>query len=321
MTSIGYHASHEQFSPSELLQYTTLAEKCGFASAMSSDHFTPWSVRQGQSGFAWTWLGAAMQATSFSFGSLAIPGGWRYHPAILAQAIATLCEMFPRRLPWIAAGSGEAMNERVVGCGWPDKRQRQIRLKAGVDIMRALWAGQTVDDEDNIIPVRKARLWTLPPASALPKIFAAALTEETAAWAGSWADGLIVTGKDAEGVKKIVDAFWQNGGKGKPVHLQMQVSWAETKEIARHNAYDQWRSSAICTPLQTQEIDTAEEYDQIAKDVKPEDMDNAMLVSADISDYKKALNEISRIGLDTIYLHNVGRNQTDFIKKFGAEIL
>src|SRR5690606_27162420 len=123
----GYHASHEQFSPSELLALVKLAEKAGFDAAMCSDHFTPWSERQGQSGFAWSWLGAALQATdSLSFGMVNAPGQ-RYHPAIIAQAIATLSEMFPSRL-WCAFGSGQLMNEHITGQGWISKAERNSRL-------------------------------------------------------------------------------------------------------------------------------------------------------------------------------------------------
>ena len=147
MTRIGFHASHEQFAPSALLQLVRQAEAAGFDGAMSADHFHPWSERQGQAGFGWAWLGAAMQTTAFDFGSLCIPGGWRYHPAVVAQAAATLAEMFPGRLRWIAAGSGEALNERMVGAGWPGKAERNRRLEAGVEIIRALWRGEAVTRE------------------------------------------------------------------------------------------------------------------------------------------------------------------------------
>src|SRR5688500_5364077 len=110
MALIGYHASHEQFKPSQLLKWVRLAETSGFDVINCSDHFHPWSKRQGQSGFSFAWLGAAMQTTTLPFGVVCAPGQ-RYHPAIIAQAIATLCEMFPERF-WVSIGSGEALNER-----------------------------------------------------------------------------------------------------------------------------------------------------------------------------------------------------------------
>ncbi len=142
MTLIGYHASHEQYPPSELLAYVRAADAAGFQGVMCADHFHPWLEENGHSGFAWSWLGAALQATSFPFGVVNAPGD-RYHPAIIAQAAATLAEMFPGRF-WMAAGSGEALNEHITGNRWPPKPERNERLRECVDIMRALWRGETV---------------------------------------------------------------------------------------------------------------------------------------------------------------------------------
>jgi G6PDH family F420-dependent oxidoreductase len=139
MTIVGWHASHEQIAPSELLRSAVRAEEVGFDAGMSSDHFAPWSERQGQSGYAWSWLGAALASTSLGYGIVTAPGQ-RYHPAITAQAIATLLEMFPDRL-WVALGSGEFANEHITGGSWPDKPSRNARLAECVEIMRALFDG------------------------------------------------------------------------------------------------------------------------------------------------------------------------------------
>src|SRR5687767_13176998 len=142
MPLIGYHCSHEQYAPAELLANVKLAAAAGFTAAMCSDHFSPWSERQGHSGYAWSWLGAALQATGIPFGVVTVPG-YRYHVAVLAQKAATLAEMFPGRF-WAALGSGEAMNEHITGERWPTKPERNARLKECVDIIRALWRGETV---------------------------------------------------------------------------------------------------------------------------------------------------------------------------------
>jgi G6PDH family F420-dependent oxidoreductase len=152
---IGLHCSHEQIPPSRLLAHAVEAEAAGFGAAMSSDHFSPWSERQGESGFAWSFLGAAMHATSLSWGVVNAPGQ-RYHPAIVAQAAATLCELFPGRL-WVALGTGEASNEHITGEPWPPKRVRTARLRECVDVMRALFAGDVVD-HDGLVRVDRARL-------------------------------------------------------------------------------------------------------------------------------------------------------------------
>ena len=137
-----------------------LAEQAGFAAAMSSDHFSPWSERQGESGFAWSFLGAALEATSLPFGVVNAPGQ-RYHPAIVAQAAASLCQMYPGRL-WVALGTGEASNEHITGERWPSKAERNARLRECVDVIRALFAGEVVDHHGRVV-VDRARLWTLPP--------------------------------------------------------------------------------------------------------------------------------------------------------------
>jgi coenzyme F420-dependent glucose-6-phosphate dehydrogenase len=126
MAVVGYHASHEQVAPSALLAAVQDAEAAGFSRAMCSDHFSPWSRRQGESGFAWSWLGAALQATRLPFGVVTAPGQ-RYHPAVTAQAAATLAELFPDRF-WMALGTGEFSNEHITGARWPNKAERNARL-------------------------------------------------------------------------------------------------------------------------------------------------------------------------------------------------
>src|SRR4051794_1820840 len=182
---------------------------------MCSDHFHPWSERQGQSGYTWAWLGAAMQATHLSFGTVCAPGQ-RYHPAVIAQAAATLAQMFPGRL-WVALGTGQNLNEHINGAHWPPKPERQARLRESVAGIRALWAGETVNRETPWFRVRNAKLYTRP--GAPPRIFGAAITEDTARWVGGWADGLITVGKDPEGLRRVVNAFREGGGDGKPLAL------------------------------------------------------------------------------------------------------
>ncbi len=149
MARIGWHASHEQIPPSRLLRDAALAEEAGFQAGMSSDHFSPWSVRQGESGYAWSWLGAALATTSLPFRVVCAPGQ-RYHPAVVAQKVATLEEMFPGRL-WVCLGSGEASNEHITGDRWPPKADRNARLRECADIIRALLAGEEVTHRGHVV--------------------------------------------------------------------------------------------------------------------------------------------------------------------------
>jgi len=316
---IGYHASHEQFTPRALLDYVSRAEKAGFKAVMCSDHVSPWSVRQGQSGHPWPWLGAALQATSsMSFGTLSIPGGMRYHPVAIAQNFATLAQMFPNRFQWIAAGSGEAMNETVTGETWPAREERMARMKAGIDMIRKLWRGETITQNDGPFKAENARIWTLPETP--PKIYAAAIGPETARDAGAWADGLITVRKDVDTLNSIISAFREGGGEGKPLALQLQVAWAEDEDTARTEAHDQWRHTAAgAQPWQ--DFRTPESIDRAAEHVAPENMDEGLFISADPAAHLAHIREHAAFGFDEIYIHNAARNQAQFIEVFAREVL
>lgn len=317
MVHIGYHASHEQFTPGELVEYAVAAERAGFASVMSSDHLAPWSRRQGQSGFTWTWLGAAMQATTIPFGLITVPIGFRYHPVITAQAAATLAELFPGRFPWMAVGSGQALNEHFAARRWPSKQERNELLLAGVEIVRDLWSGAMVSRRAPI-SVDEARLYTLP--RQLPRIIAGALSPQTAKWAGGWADGLITVNQPRDKLKEIVDAFRSGGGEGKPLLLQVHVSCAATDEDARANAFDQWRSNAITADI-AETLRLPEEFEAATEKVTPGDMDQHVRISSSVAAHLEWLLEDFAMGFEEIYVHNVGRNQREFIDRYGADVL
>jgi probable non-F420 flavinoid oxidoreductase len=312
---IGLHCSHEQIPPSRLLGHAREAEAAGFDAAMSSDHFSPWSERQGESGFAWSFLGAAMQATSLPWGVVNAPGQ-RYHPAIVAQAAATLCELFPGRL-WIALGTGEASNEHITGAPWPAKRVRAARLRECVDVMRALFAGEVVD-HDGLVRVDRAKLWTLP--AEPPPLFGAAVSPETARWCGEWADGLATINQPRERLQEVIDAFRAGGGERKPVRVQVHLSWAPTEEEALAIAYDQWRTNVFPPPL-CWDLHTVEQFDAAARHVRPEDMRGTVLVSADLGRHAAWLHELAELGVDALVLHHVGQDLSPFIAAFAERVL
>jgi probable non-F420 flavinoid oxidoreductase len=317
MPRVGYHASHEQFPPGDLLRYVQLAEKAGFQSAMCSDHFHPWSERQGQSGFAMAWLGAALQATSLPFGVVTVPGGSRYHPALHAQAAATLASMFPGRF-WMATGSGEALNEAITGEHWPDKAERNARLKEAVEIMRALWAGETLTHRGRFT-VQEARLYSLPEEP--PRVVGAALSPETARWAAEWADGLVTVIGERDSMRRIVDAFREGGGEGKPIFLQAQLSFARTKEEAAEAAWDQWRFSVLSSPVLAL-LRTPAEFDEATKHVRPEDVVDRVRTSADPEEHLEWLLRDAELGYEEINLHNVCRSEQErFIEIFGERVV
>jgi probable non-F420 flavinoid oxidoreductase len=312
---IGIHASHEQVPPSALLTAMRDAEAAGFERAWSSDHFSPWSGRQGESGFAWSWLGAAMQATAMPYGVVNAPGQ-RYHPAIVAQAAATLAEMFPGRLQ-VALGTGEFSNEHITGAGWPRKEVRNARLRECVDVIRALLAGEVVD-HDGLVTVDRARLWTLP--AEPPPLLGTAVSVETAAFCGEWADGLVTINQPHEHLQRMLAAFRENGGEGKPVAVQVHLSWAPTEEEALAIAHDQWRTNAFQPPVPW-DTPTVEAFDAISAYVRPEDLRKSVLISADLAQQAAWLAELAALGFDAIYLHHVGQEQRRFIEAFGDHVL
>lgn len=315
MAKISYHISHEQFRPGSLLEWVILAEKAGFTGALSSDHFAPWSLKQGQSGFAWSWLGAAMARTSMTFGVVNAPGQ-RYHPAIIAQASATLADMFPGRF-WIAVGSGQALNEHITGTYWPDKQLRNERLLECAEIIRSLWDGETVN-HDGLVTVEEATLFTRPESP--PLMAGAAITAETAAWLGSWADALITISHPVEKLKEVIEAFRSGGGENKPLILKMQISYDKTDEKALEGAFSQWKSNIFQSTMLA-ELRLPEQFEAAAEFVTPEMMKEHVKISSDPQQHIDWINEYASLGFDEIVLHNVNMNQEQFINDFGEKVL
>lgn len=312
---IGFHASHEQFAPSLLLALAAQAQDAGFDAVKSSDHFHPWSAKDAQSGFAWSWLGAAMARTHVPFGTITAPG-YRYHPAIVAQAIATLAEMFPERL-WVALGSGQAINEAITGQFWPEKAERNARLKECVEIIRQLLAGETVTHRGRVTVVQ-ARLYSLP--RAVPPLFGAAVTPETASFVGGWADGLLTTGGELEDVRQVVDAFRAGGGEGKPVMIQDALSWAPTEDEAFEQAIQQWAGSAAGGEVNW-DLRQPADFDTLSRLVGRKEIGETVAVSADLGAHAQRIARYSELAVDSVYLHNVGANQRQFVDSFGSKVL
>jgi len=314
MVTLFYHASHEQFAPSELLSYVKLAEKAGFQGCHASDHFHPWSERQGQSGYVFSWLGAAMEATCFPFSVITAPGQ-RYHPAIIAQAFGTLLQMYPNRLA-ISLGSGEALNECITGNAWPEKAVRNARLLECAQIIKRLLAGEEVTHA-GLVNVAHAKLYTRP--LIVPPLMCAALSKETAAWAGSWADGLLTTYQPRGKLEEIIAAFRAGGGEGKPIHVKLTFSYARDEERARFEAHHQWRFDCI-EKTKLAELRSVTDFDNAAKNISVEQVAAIIPISTCINDLVSLIEKIEAADVEHVILHNVGRNQEEFITDFAAGV-
>ena len=313
--TIGIHYSHEQQSPSQLLAHVRLAADAGFRDGMCSDHFHPWLSTQQHSGFAWSWLGAALATSSLSFGTVCAPGQ-RYHPAVIAQAAATLAEMFPDRF-WLAVGSGEALNEHITGDPWPVKAVRDRRLRECVDVMRALWAGDTVTHR-GLVTVVDARLHTR--SAQPPMLVGAALSPMTARWVATWADALITVAGPRDAMRSVVDAFREGGGEHKPMFLQVALSCAPTDEESRQAALA-WRQAALSTDLLAN-LANPDAFDRATLEVARRDVLGRVRASADPGRLLATLREDAALGFSRLYLHNVAaHHQERFIDACATAII
>ncbi len=314
MTRFGFHASHEQVAPRQLLADLQHAEQAGFQMAMCSDHIAPWSERQGHSGYAWSWLGAALATTGLELGVVSAPGV-RYHPAVAAQKIATLGEMFPGRF-WVALGSGEASQEHVTGEKWPAKDVRDRRRDECVDVIRRLLAGEEVS-HDGLVTVDRARVWER--AEPVPLLVAPVVSLASASRVAAWADGLVTLNQPEEHLQQLLAAYREAGGRGR-ASLQVHLSWAPTTEEAEALAFDQWRTNVFSEPV-VWDTETPAAFDVMAEHVGMDSVHQAVLVSADLGQHVEWLARYAELGFDDIYLHHVGQRQREFIDVFGEQVL
>lgn len=314
MTGYGFHASHEQIAPGALLDAVRDAEQAGFDSAMCSDHFAPWSSRQGQSGHAWAWLGSALATTSFELGVVTAPGQ-RYHPAVIAQAAATLAEMYPGRF-WFALGSGQAINEHITGDAWPPKDIRTRRVAECATVIRALLAGETVSHR-GLVEVERARLWTIP--AKRPPMLAAAVSPDTAAEVAAWADGMITVNQPDEAHAETLAAYREAGGEGEAL-LQMHVSWDPDRDRALTLAHDQWREAVLGSEAGW-ELPLPEHLEEAGQFIRPDDVDGFVYVSDDLGRHRDWLAQQADHGFDRVLIHHVGQEQRPFIEAFGERVL
>ncbi len=242
--------------------------------------------------------------------------GQRYNPVIIAQASATLSQMFPDRF-WLAVGSGQLLNEGITGERWPPKWVRNERLLESAQIIRSLWSGEEVTHYGHVI-VEHARIYSRP--SKQPLLVGAAITAQTAQWVGSWADGLITISRPPSELKKVADAFKKGGGEGKPMFLKVQLSYDRTEEEALHGAHDQWRNVVFESPVLT-DLRFPQDFDAAGSFVTPDQVRDHVLVSNSPALFVDRLGSYMNMGFERIYLHNVNRKQEQFIQFFGAEVL
>jgi coenzyme F420-dependent glucose-6-phosphate dehydrogenase len=312
---IGYAAMLERFHPSEAIALAQTAEQQGFRGTMAADHFQPWTAAQGHASNAFNVLSAIGQVTSTDLGTATTPG-YRTHPAHTAQAAATLAAMYPGR-HWLGIGSGEALNEHVVGQYWPEAPERIARMFEAIEVISKLFGGKEVKHDGRYFKLESTRLWTMPDAP--PPILVATSGPVTAKRAGRVADGLITEGAPLDKLEGLIQRFDEGGGTGKPKVLRLHLSWAETDELAQQNALAEWPIAGM--RFGKSDIRSPFELEQLARLVRPEDFEGRMLISADADAHRANIQRHLDLGFDRIYLHNAGRDQREFLRVFGSDVL
>jgi coenzyme F420-dependent glucose-6-phosphate dehydrogenase len=314
VVELGYALSSEELAPLELVENARRAEHAGFGFALISDHFHPWLDVQGESPFVWSTIGAISQATeSLTLGTGVTCPMIRTHPAIIAHAAATSAALMPGRF-FLGVGTGENLNEHVLGDRWPNHEQRLEMLEEAVAVMHELWQGGLVTHRGTHYTVDRARLYTVPEEP--PPVAVAAAGPDAAELAGRIGDAFISTAPDEE----LVGAFRDAGGEGKPCYGQVTVCYDEDRDEAVKTAFEQWPNAALGGEL-GQELAMPSHYEAACDVLTPDQVAEKVVCGPDPDEHRKAIAEFEDAGFSRVYIHQVGRDQEPFFDFYEREIL
>jgi G6PDH family F420-dependent oxidoreductase len=306
VTRFGYTLSSEEHGPRQLVQHAVAAERAGFDFAVISDHFHPWIDRQGESPFVWGVLGALAEATD----EIPLATGVtcptvRINPAIVAQAAATAALLLPGRFS-LGVGSGEALNEHILGDRWPPVPLRQELLEEAIEVIRLLWEGGLKTHRGTHFTVENARIYSLPDEP--PPILVAVAGEDSVDLAARAGDGLVGTAPVAESVER----FRKRGGDGKPTYGQLHVCWAASEEEGRRTALEWWPNGAM-SGSHFLELPLPSHFEEAAEQIEEEDIGESIVCGPDTGRHVAAIREYMDAGYDHVYVHQIGPDQTGFI--------
>ena len=312
--SLGYKLSSEEQSPLDLVRQAQMAEDTGFEFALISDHYHPWIDRQGQSPFVWSVLGAIAQTTRrLVVGTAVTCPTVRIHPAIVAQAAATTAALMPGRF-FLGVGTGENLNEHILGVRWPETEVRQERLTEAVEVIRLLWQGGNRSYHGRYFTVENARLYTLPDVP--PPLYVAVGGKRGAEQAARLGDGMIGT----EPERTLLAAFDEAGGSGKPRYAELTVCWARDESTARRIAHEHWPTSGMESNL-SWELPLPAHFEAVAKLVTEDEIAESVTCGPDPKKHLAAIRRYVEAGYDHICVHQVGKEQKGFFEFYEQEIL
>ncbi|PSQ50691.1 LLM class F420-dependent oxidoreductase [Halobacteriales archaeon SW_7_65_23] len=314
MTALGYTLSSEEHRPTDLVEYASTAEDTGFDFVSVSDHFHPWISEQGQSPFVWSTLGGVAAATDdIDVGvGVSVPI-MRMHPAIYAQAAATAAAMFEDREFYFGVGTGENLNEHILGDHWPEHAVRLEMLQEAIEVIRKLWTGKQVSHRGEHYTIENARLFTLPEKE--PPICVSAYGERAANAAADCGDGFWSVGP-----QEVIETWEDNGGEG-PRLCQLQACVADSEAEAVSTAHQQWPNSALAGELSAI-LPTPAHFEQAARMVSEEDIaEGSILTSQDPQDHIDSVQEAIDTGYDHVYVHQIGDDQDALFDLYREEVI
>ena len=313
MPELGYALSSEEHTPLDLVRNARAAEEAGFGFALISDHYNPWVDAQGHSPFVWSVVGAIAEATDgLVLGTGVTCPTIRIHPAIIAQAAATSAALMPGRF-FLGVGTGENLNEHILGDHWPAPDERLEMLEEAIEVIRLLWQGGYQTHRGRYYTVENARLYTLPDEP--PPMAVAAAGPNAAELAGRVGDAFVSVAPDEE----LVERYTSAGGK-EVLYGQVTVCWADSDEEAKKTAREVWPNAAIEGDL-SQELPLPRHFEQAAEMVSPDDMTKTVVCGPDPERHLAKIREFAEAGFTHVYVHQVGRDQDGFFRFYRDKIL
>jgi coenzyme F420-dependent glucose-6-phosphate dehydrogenase len=314
MFELGFALSSEDHPPNELVRQAVLAEQAGFTFALISDHYHPWVDAQGESPFVWATLGGIAQATeTLRVGTGVTCPTIRIHPAIVAQAAATVAAMMPGRF-FLGVGSGENLNEHVTGARWPLPDERLDLLEEAVEVLRLLWEGGEQTHRGRYYTVEHARIYTLPDEP--PEVYVAAAARTAARLAGRIGDGLVSTSPD----DRVVQAFDDAGGDGKPKIGMLHCAYDTDVRRGLKRATRLWPNLALRGPL-GQELARPSDFEAAAAMVEEQDIAERTPHGPDPTRYLEEIRAYEAAGFTHLYIHQIGDNQDEFVEFAAQELM
>jgi len=313
MARIGYFLSTEEFTPAQLLGQARMAERAGFEALWISDHYHPWNDEQGQSPFVWSVIGALSQVTKLPVTTAVTCPTVRTHPAVIAQAAATSAVMLDGRFV-LGVGSGEALNEHILGDAWPSADIRLEMLAEAIEVIRLLWQGGTQSHRGHHYTVDNARIYTLPDQP--PPVYVSAFGPKAVELAGRVGDGFVCTSPSRE----LVEGFRKAGGEGKPTQGGVKVCWGRDRDACVRTVHRLWPNQGLPGEL-AQILPTPRHFEQATQIVTEQMMSESTVCGDDVDEHVQNLQDYVDAGFSEVYVNQIGPDQDGFFTFYRDEVL